>query len=74
MFGWLKKKKDSKPVKGVEEEVIDDNELEKEGIDPVDQIPDEPAKEEVLTDFSQEYPGYLVMEKGEILALASNFK
>jgi len=36
MFGWLKKKKDNKPVKGVEEEVIDDNELEKEGIDPVD--------------------------------------
>lgn len=74
MFGWLKKKKDNQPVKGVEEEVIDDKELEKEGIDPVDQLPDEPAKEEALTDFSLEYPGYLVLEKGQILALASNFK
>lgn len=52
MFGWLKKKKDDKPVKAVEEEEIDDKELEKEGIDPMENIPDEPAKEEALTDFS----------------------
>ena len=70
MFGWLKKKKDDKPVKGVEEEEIDDKELEKEGIDPMENIPDEPAKEEALTDFSQEYPGYLVFEKDAIMALA----
>lgn len=33
--GWFKKKnKDEKPPKGVEADEIDDEELEKEGIDP----------------------------------------
>ncbi|KAL4463958.1 hypothetical protein ABPG74_005895 [Tetrahymena malaccensis] len=73
MFSWFKKKPQEKPPKEVEEDIKDDSELEKNGIDPIDQIPDEPAKEEVLTDFSNDYPGYLVLEKGEILALASNF-
>lgn len=36
MFGWLKKKKDDKPVKGVDEDDKDDKELEQEGIDPIE--------------------------------------
>lgn len=37
MFGWFsKKKKDSKPPKGVDEDQKDDSELEKEGIDPME--------------------------------------
>lgn len=75
MFGWFgKKKKDEKTAKAVDEDTVDDQQLEKEGIDPTADIPDEPAVEEALTDFSKEYAGYLTLEKGEILALASNFK
>ncbi|EGR28111.1 oxysterol binding, putative [Ichthyophthirius multifiliis] len=71
MFGWFAKKKI--PEQSVQEDVIDDKELEINGIDPVDQIEDIPSKEEALTDFSCDYPGYLVLDKEQILNLFTNF-
>lgn len=36
MFSWFKKKPQEKPPKEVEEDIKDDSELEKNGIDPID--------------------------------------
>lgn len=75
MFGWLGKKKESKSIpKEVEIDNKEDSEIEKEGIDPIDTIPDEPATGEQLSDFYLEYDGYLEMEKQDIIAVAEEFK
>ena len=75
MWNWLRGKKDNKEEvkKEVEEDNPDDSELEKKGFNPED-IQVEPVKDECLTDFSQEYVGYLTISKEEIFQLVNKFQ
>lgn len=42
---------------------MDEAELEKQGIDPLDNIPDSTDNNETITDFTQDYIGYLTLNR-----------
>lgn len=61
MFGWFKKDK-----KDENNEIPDDSELEKEGYDPEKDESVGEYKEDAITDFTIDYPGYLDISNEEL--------